>query len=285
MYRNAILAGMFVVSTIFGAGKHWDSHFPVGCYLYTYVWEQNTNAQVQDLSIAVKKLASLGFTYVYLGGVKDNALWNTMLEICDAHRISIIPQLDFAYISSPDVSKVPARAALAAEFIKKYKDHPSVAAFSVKEEPSPDYLPAIKEYYTIVLREVPDAPLMLLHNSLPAIQQMKPPYPRISGTDRYCFWWEWGTAGNRATPRSALRWFHTQMDAFYQSSAQQNAEFHAVFTANTLEGFRTTNKVRTMFYPSSIAEDTRQTLFERVLKFANSTDQGFNRISEDIVGN
>ena len=106
-------------------------------------------------------------------------------------------------------------------------------AFSVCEEPSVNAMPVLKQYYEGILREVPDAPLHLLMNYLPQFAKLEPPYPGVMGTDRYCFWWE--MSGHRATPWYALKWYHSQLDNYYQLATERGADFQAVFTASTIE--------------------------------------------------
>ncbi len=222
---------------------------PIGFYIYLYNWKQFKNPSEHDLDDALAEMARRGFNYLYVGGVtEDNALWQKLLESCVRLHIVVVPQLEFAYMQPQ--SDIPALVSRAVPFIRKYKAHPAVLAFSVREEPfTVELTRMLKKYYEGILKEIPDAPLHLVHDYLGPLKAMEPPYPAIIGTDRYAFWWEFGSGGHRATPSYALNWFRGQMDAYYQETVARGAEFQAVFTADTLESFATLEDVRKSFYP------------------------------------
>jgi hypothetical protein len=242
--------------------------------IYTYNWKQSKDPRAHDLDLAVEQMARGGFNFLYVGGVADTDLWRRLLDLCAQYHIAVVPQLDFAYLSSPsqDVNQLVARAV---PFIKKYKEHPAVVAFSVREEPSLEIMPALKQYFEGILREVPDAPLHLLHNQLPTLEHAEPPHPQIIGTDRYPFWWEFGSGGHRATPRYALHWYRSQLDRYYQLAAGRGAEFQAVFTASTLETVMAPEQIRKSFYPASVTDAFREQSYRRIAGFAASTNQGW----------
>ncbi len=222
---------------------------PVGFYIYLYNWKQNQNPAEHDLDDALAEMARRGFNYLYVGGVAgDNAMWQKLLESCERLHIVVVPQLEFGYMQPQ--SDIAALVSRVVPFIRKYKDHPAVLAFSVREEPfNVELTRKLQEYYEGILQKVPDAPLHLVHCYLDPLKAMEPPYPVIIGTDRYPFWWEFGSGGHRATPAYALNWFRSQMDAYYQETVDRGAEFQAVFTADTLESFATPETVRQSFYP------------------------------------
>jgi hypothetical protein len=138
----------------------------------------------------------------------------------------------------------------------------------------------LTQYYQGILKEVPDAPLHLTYVN----HFLKtPPYPQIAGADRYGFWWECGAGGNnRATPASALKWYHTQLDFYYQHAVQQNAEFQAIFNPSPLEQFASEGKIRSGFYPETITDSRRQELTEMVIRLAEKKNQGWNREEPDL---
>ena len=235
---------------------------PVGFYSYLYNWKQNKDTSATDLDEALAEMARRGFNILYVGGVSDTPAWQRLLERCAEHRIAVIAQLDFAYLWTKD-DNVAAKAAQAIPFIKKYKDHPAIVAFSIKEEPSEmAIMSPLKRYYEAILSAVPDAPLHLLVNYLPPFANMEPPYPGIIGTDRYPFWWE--MSGQRATPAFALNWYHTQLDVYYQLAARRGAFFQAVFTASTLETFAAPDTIKKWIYPDTLAlsPEARTRFFE-----------------------
>jgi len=254
----------------------------VGFYIYLYNWKQAKDPNVRDLDEALAEMAKRGFTYLYVGGVSDGELWRRVLDLAADYRMAVVPQLDFAYLQSPS-DNVAALVARAAPFIRKYKDNPAVAGFSVREEPSAELMPAMRKYFEGILAEVPDAPLHLLHNNLPALQRSEPPYPGIIGVDRYPFWWEFGSGGHRATPRYALNWYRTQLDRYCQLAVQRKAEFQAVFTASTLETIIAPEDARKAFYPATITPDFREKAYQHLKQLAATRNQGWNSGPQDML--
>jgi hypothetical protein len=222
---------------------------PIGFYIYLYNWKQNTDPAATDLDEALTEMAGRGFNLLYVGGVSDTPVWKRLLEQCIKHHIAVIPQLEFAYLRNPN-DDVAALAAKAVQFIRKYKDHPAVIAFSVREEPREALMPALKRYFKSIQQEVPDVRLHLLFDTLGPLKKLEEPFPQIIGTDRYPFWWEFGSGGHRATPSYALNWFRRQMDAYYRETQARGVEFQATFTADTLEYLGTEDQVRKSFYPA-----------------------------------
>jgi len=265
---------------------------PIGFYIYTGDWRQSKDAEAHDLDNAIEEMAKRGFNYLYVGGTGDTPLWAKLLALCQKHHIAVVPQLDFAYLGSSkaNVKKLVDRAV---PFIKKYKDHPALMAFSVCEEPGVKKMPPLKQYYEGILREVPDAPLHLVMNHLPQFVNMEPPYPGVMGTDRYAFWWE--MSGQRATPWYALNWYHTQLDRYYQLTTQRGADFQAVFTASTLETFASPETLKSWLYPNTMAlspkdrknffidptgalsAEDRNQLYNTIVEFAAKKNQGWDQ--------
>lgn len=242
-----------------------QGRFPVGFYIYG----------MEDIEENLEEMARLGFTAVHLTNTDDLEKWENVLDICRRLKLSVLAQINTAYLTPrSEVSELVPRATA---FIQKYKNDPVVQAFSVREEPSKALLPKLNDYYKEIYKEIPDAPIYLLHNYLGVMNLMKPPFPAMVGTDRYCFWWEFGPAGNRATPTSALRWFHTQLNAFYQDSLRQNGEFFAVFSplAASEEPW-SREKIKSFFYPEALADEERERLMKMVERLAEEGNQGWS---------
>lgn len=252
------------------------NRIPVGLYIYLYNWSQNTDPSAHDLDDTIDEIAKRGFNYLYVGGVHDTPVWNRLLTRCEERRIAVVPQLDFAYLWKPE-SNVKELAEKAIPFIKKYKDHPAIMAFSVCEEPSLAKMPALKAYYEELRWAIPDVQLQLTHNYLPQFKAMDAPYPQIIGTDRYAFWWEFSTGGHRATPSYALRWHQSQMDVYYQLANARNAEFQAVFTADTLETVMSEENVKKAFYPAEIPDGVRKSYLKDIQKLADDKNFGWSK--------
>ena len=261
--------------------KFLDSRIPVGFYTYLYAWRENTDPTAHDLDDAIEEMSKRGFNYLYVGGTRDTPLWGKLLELCEKHHIAVVPQLDFAYLGDPKAN-VKALVARAVPFIKKYKDRPALMAFSVCEEPSADHMEPLKQYYAAILRDVPDAPLHLVYNYLPPLEKMEPPYPGIIGTDRYAFWWE--MSGDRATPWSALRWYHSQLDLYYQLAAVRGADFQAVFTASTLEKFASMESIENSFYGKKAGMPGAKEQFGRIVQeLATNKNLGWDKGPKGVL--
>ena len=282
---NSYGAMMHSCKQTFPSHKRFDNFLgdalPVGVYLYMYCYKQNKDPLAHDLTKHVNYLADLGFNFLYVGGVKDNRAWQDLLKLCERRRIAIIPQLDFAYLNANSIDAANKCAAKAIPFIRKYIKHPAVIAFSVKEEPSIKILPALNAYYQTIYREVPDAPLHLLHDKFNAMKLTRAPYPQLVGTDRYPFWWEFGAANNRATPRSAFKWYSSQLAAHYLEARKQQTEFQAVFTANVIEYVISSDKLKQAFYPKKLSSSKREKLAQHVERLAAAGNQGWNILDKN----
>ena len=277
-----------------------NSRLPVGFYIYLYNFQAWNDPDARDVDQAIEKMAAMGFNYLYVGGVSDTPLWGRILTLCEKLHIAVVPQLDFAYLGfvDPKTIKVEDLVFRAVPFIKKYKDSPALMAFSVCEEPTVQIMPVLRKYYEGIMQEVPDAPLMLIVNHFPQLAGMEPPYPGIIGADRYSFWWE--MSGHRATPWYALKWYHTQLDSYYQLATERGADFQAIFTASTLETFTTHDVLKTWLYPNTMelsqeahkkffidpagalsAED-RNLLYKTILEFAVNKNQGWENAQDKL---
>ncbi|HWL52691.1 MAG TPA: hypothetical protein VNQ90_09665 [Chthoniobacteraceae bacterium] len=250
--------------------------FRIGFYLYLWGWEQGKNREIRDVDRAIHQMADMGFNYVYIAGAADNELWQDVLKICLERRIAIVAQLGGgAYLTMS--SNIEKQAAIASDFITKYKDHPAVISFLIKEEPNLAFLPRIQEYYTKVLEKIPDAPLYLLHNQLASARAEQPPYPKYTGTDRYPFWWEFGLNNNRASPASAFKWYHTQIDAYYQLAAERGQNFEVVLTDWVQQLERDKDQLINSIYPKTADEKARQAVVDRLLRLADAGNHGVER--------
>ncbi len=256
--------------------------YRIGYYLYLWSWQQGKDPSIRDVEREMERIAEMGFNYIYVAGVADNQLWSDILALAERRRIALIAQLGAgAYLTKE--SNIDQQVAIAVPFIKKYKDHPAVIAFLIKEEPSPDFMPRIQEYYSKVLEEVPDAPLYLMHNTYAAASMEMPPYPPYSGTDRYPFWWEFGTGANRATPASAFRWYHTQIDAYYQLAKARQQSFEVVLTDWIQELYRDKDQLEASIYPKEASAAKKQEIVARFLRLAEAGNHGLHLSKEGKV--
>jgi len=259
-----------------------EGEFRIGFYIYPH---QKRFVDHQDVYNAIQRMRELGFNYLYVAVGADDDLWQGILNICKKLRVAVIPQLDFAYLTpTSDIERLVQRAV---PFIKKYKDHPSVLAFSVREEPGIDCIVPLQAYYKRILDEVPDAPLHLVFNSLQVMKDMNVPFLSVTGTDRYPFWWEFNLKPDigRATPDSALTWFHTQLNSFYSvANRTKMTPFESVITASTLELFRTADTIPTRTKGLNESLEERKNVYDRIVRMAERKNQGWFKVSDSMYG-
>ncbi len=242
--------------------RYQPGKFPVGFYIYKY----------EGIKENIDQMAKLGFNSVHLIQTSD-AVWESTFDYCRELGISVLAQLDSVYLQlDSDLSTLIPRAV---SIIERHKDRPEILAFSIKEEPSEAFMPKVSEYYQGIYAAIPDAPIYMLYNYLRVMEGAPAPYPAMTGTDRYGFWWEYGTNGNRATPASAMRWYHTQLNGYYQNSLRQNGEFFAVFSPIAATSQVTKERVLQSFYPKEMPEGQRMELAEMVDRLVEEKNHGW----------
>ncbi len=253
-----------------------DGEFRCGFYLYLWSWDQTKDPAAKDVEEQIERMAAMGFNYVYVAGAAESPIWHRVLEVCTRLRMAVVAQLGGGAYLTPD-SNIDKQVGIAARFINAYKNHPAVLYFLIKEEPSPSFMPRVEEYYSKLLTEVPDAPLYLLHNGLKASEIQKPPYPVAVGTDRYPFWFEFGVNNNRATPSSALRWYHTQIDAFYQHAKERGQAFEVVLTDWVQQIYRDQSRILKSLYPQSADDEVKEKTLSRLERLAEAGNHGISQ--------
>ena len=114
--------------------------------------------------------------------------FDLLIALSEKYKFKIIFQIDGRYLYNPTLEEARAKAACAIPIINKYKDHPNVLAFSVREEPSIGLMDALMEYYRTV-RASSDAPFHLLLNWSETVKYKfdQSVMPIVMGTDRYDF--------------------------------------------------------------------------------------------------
>jgi hypothetical protein len=245
--------------------------FLAGFYIYPYYLQQVAERQGQNytafLDAWMKKLTAKGFSLFYVAAPPNFDDW---IRLSEKYNFKMIIQLDFAYLTTPSLDDVRTKAPAAIRFIKTYKDHPNVLAFSVKEEPSKDFMRTLDEYFRQIRAEVPEAPLHLLHSNRDALQYPFQTPITVAATDRYAFWgWEASAGGYCATPSSALDWFRNDMEVYARYALDRGALFQAVFTTVANIHITTDDMVRSGEYGN----------YGRILQLALDENQGWSRLA------
>ena len=214
-----------------GAGEQ----FLGGMYVYTGLLPNLAQEQgipyETYLDTYFKNLTDKGFNLFYISAGN----FDPLIALSEKYKFKIIFQIDGCYLYNPTLEEARAKAACAIPIINKYKDHPNVLAFSVREEPSIGLMDALMEYYRTVRASVPDAPFHLLLNWSDTVKYKfdQSVMPIVMGTDRYTFWgWEWSGGGYASTPAFALKTYNHEMDFFRAPSDASGSLYQAVFTTS-----------------------------------------------------
>lgn len=246
--------------------------FLAGFYIYPYYVQQVAKRQGQNyaafLDAWMRKLTAKGFSLFYVTASSSN--FDDWIRLSEKYNFKMIIQLDFAYLTTPNLDDVRIKAPAAIRFIKTYKDHPNVLAFNVKEEPSKDLMQTLDEYYRKIRAEVPEVPLHILHNNRDSLRYSFETPITVAATDRYAFWgWDASASGYCATPSSALDWFRKDMEVYAQYALDRGALFQAVFTTVANIHVTTDDMIRTGAYGN----------YSRILQLALDENQGWSRLA------
>jgi hypothetical protein len=245
--------------------------FLAGFYIYPYYVQQVAERQGQNytafLDAWMRRLTAKGFSLFYVTASPNFDDW---IRLSEKYNFKMIVQLDFAYLTTPNLDDVRNKAPAAIRFIKTYKDHPNVLAFNVKEEPSKDFMWTLDEYFRKIRAEVPEAPLHLLQNNRDALRcSFKTPIT-VAATDRYAFWgWDSSAGGYCATPSSALDWFRKDMEVYARYALDRGALFQAVFTTVANIHVTTDDVIRSGEYGN----------YGRILQLALDENQGWSKLA------
>jgi len=234
LWTNPIWAGDTAHSTKFRVPNdlRGGEKFLAGFYIYPYHLQQVAKRQGQNyatfLDAWMRMLTAKGFSLFYVTASPNFDDW---IFLSEKYHFKMIIQLDFAYLTTPNLEDVRSKVPAAIRFIRKYKDHPNVLAFNVKEEPSGAFMRPLDDYFREIRAEVPDAPLHLLLNNRDSLRYSLKAPVTVAATDRYAFWgWDGSDGGYCATPSSALNWFRNEMEVYAQYAFDHGALFQAVFT-------------------------------------------------------
>ena len=246
--------------------------FLAGFYIYPYYLEQVAERQGRNyaafLDAWMRRLTARGFSLFYVTASSPN--FDDWIRLSEKYNFKMIIQLDFAYLTTPNLDDVKIKAPAAIRFIKTYKDHPNVLAFNVKEEPGKDFMWTLDEYFRQIRAEVPEVPLHMLHNNRDALRYSFRTPITVAATDRYAFWgWDPSAGGYCATPSSALDWFRKDMEVYAQYALDHGAIFQAVFTTVANIHITTDDMIRTGAYGN----------YGRILQLALDENHGWSRLA------
>lgn len=263
--------------------------FLFSVFIYDYLWakyakEEKLNfLEVMDKQFAI--LSKHGVNALNMT-VQNQERFIHLLKLAEKHKLFLFLQLDFAYFRPNwNDKQMEIHTNLAADFIRKYKSHPNIIAFTVKEEVRLKDISKLSEYYKMILAQVPDAPLQIIVNNIRPAKKLPAPYPSYIGVDRYAFWFTHCNKGYLASPNFALNWIRSQTHGYYIQAAKRNAEFFLVATVNAELSPTTIRQycVKADFekYISKKSEETKKKLQAQRKKYLNLAEHkllGWNKI-------
>ncbi len=272
------------------------NQFRSGVYYYD---TRSSTTPLDEIEREVNRMADMGFNYVYaaVSVAMDPAApypqFEKLLEVCGKRGMAVRVQCGgYAYLRNGLVKRKEWKegwsakrlADIAVPFIKRYMDHPNVIDFLVMEEPGPQELPTLHEYYQEIFKQLPDAPLMILYNRLEVSEADKENrYPRATGSDIYPFR-SAGMARNSGirSPGAALQYYSSRMDAFQQLARHRGQSFEAVFASYAESQTITPEALRKTYYGHR-DEAELQAAYERDLRQAKAGNRGFSLTDDGKV--
>lgn len=268
-----------------------SNQYRCGVYYYD---TRSSKTPLDVVEREANRMADMGFNYIYAAVSvmpgNDYAQLEKLLEVAAQRGMAVRIQAGGqAYLRSAlekDRAWKPGYSATkladaAIPFIEKYRHHPNVIDFLVMEEPAPQALPFLREYYAEIFRRMPDAPITILYNRLEASEaDRENRYPQATGTDIYPF----RSAGNAAnnsirTPGAAMKYYSSRMDAFQQLAQHRGQAFEAVFASYAEIHYYTPETLLASYYGHK-DEAERQAALERDLRLARAGNRGFS-LGED----
>jgi hypothetical protein len=221
--------------------------FTMGVYIYNYAVKRAAKSfdkeYIPFLNHHLKRLKANGVQAVYFGGVNAKRGFPEELAVFKKNDLKVIPQIDSCYFSGKYSKWLQnKRAKNAAQFTKKYNQDTSILAWSVKEEPCPEDLPKLKDYYDLIKKYNPDIRFHLENSLYTSVKSKDALYPYIAGFTRYSFWFELSGGGYLNSPSGALMNFKNILDNLYPYYAQNNSVFTVTATQGGLTLPRAANR-------------------------------------------
>lgn len=276
-----LLAGLCPVQTHAEAPKP----FYIGTYLYDYQMASAAEGLGRDyfdfLEEHFKILQAHGANVLHFA-VSRPEQFEATLRLAEKHGISLLPQLDFVYFNPAESEDAQSeKARIAGAFLREHGGDPRVLAWSVREEIAQQDVQRLARYYEQILREAPGTKFFTLNNAIGAAQDQPAPYPTISGTDRYAFWWEFSGGGYLASPAFALDWTRQQAALYYEESARRGADFMLVTTASAMlmPQWANTLAKNPGAVPYPTVPEEQMAMQKRALAFAADGRMGWRKFS------
>ena len=231
---TVLLAGCF--SNIFAAKM---TEVGVGVYIYDYLirkcaetWGREPKEFIAEHFAILEKN---GVNVIHLAVESLENFENIYLPLMEKHKINALIQINYAYFRNNGDWKNPeymdSMAKKAAIIINKYKNHPNVVGFSIREEAGTWQMQQISDYYKNIFKYTDHVNTFICHNNIAAAKAHLEPYPEIFGTDRYNFYFNEGKNAYLASPAFAINWLRNQGKSYYVEAAKRNADFMMVLTS------------------------------------------------------
>jgi len=221
--------------------------FTMGVYIYNYAVKRSAKSfdkeYIPFLNHHLKRLKAHGIQAVYFGGVNAKRGFPEELAVFKKNDLKLIPQIDSCYFSGKYSKWLQnKRAKDAAQFTKKYNQDTSILAWSVKEEPRPEDLLKLKDYYDLIKKHNPDIRIHLENSLYTSVKSKDALFPYIAGFTRYSFWFELSGGGYLNSPSGALMNFKNILNNLYPYYAQNNSIFTVTATQGGLALPRAANR-------------------------------------------
>ena len=211
----------------------------LGVYIYDYLlrrcadsWGRN-HAEFVEEHFAI--LEKNGVNIIHLAVESMDHFEKLYLPVLVKHNIKALIQLNYAYFRNGGDWKNPqymdSMAKKASVFINKYKNHPNVVGFSIREEAGVNQMQLISDYYKNIFKYTSHVDTFICHNNIAAARAHLEPYPEILGTDRYSFFFNEGKNSYLASPAFSINWLLNQAKTYYPEAAKRNADFMMVLTS------------------------------------------------------
>lgn len=211
----------------------------VGVYIYDYLIRRCADSWGRDQKEFIAEhfaiLEKNGVNVIHLAIESLDTFEKIYLPLMEKHKINALIQINYAYFRNSGNWKDPkymdSMAKKAAIIIKKYKDHPNVVGFSIREEAGTWQMKQISDYYKNIFKHAGHAITFITHNNIGAAKAHLEPYPEIFGTDRYNFYFNEGKNAYLASPSFAINWLRNQAIDYSREAAKRNADFMMVLTS------------------------------------------------------
>ena len=231
-----LICAFFCAVNLFGARM---TEVGVGVYIYDHLLRRCADSWGKDhKDFAAEHFAILeknGVNVIHLALESLDLFENLYLPLLEKHNIKALIQINYAYFrnggnwTNPEfMDRMAKKASI---IINKYKNHPNVVAFSIREEAGRNQMKLISDYYKNIFKYTGKTDTFVCHNDIGAARAHIEPYPEIFGTDRYNFYFSGGKNYYLASPSYAINWLRGQAIEYSREAAKRNSDFMMVLTS------------------------------------------------------